>query len=260
MLVAAVPPESNPTGTKLGSNTATNARGTHLSAAKQAAAASWRIGPPEWLHVPTTAPRTARASAQTTPPGRVLAPQYIMLQRSTPVRHTLKLSAGSGTSVRIKSLDLRAGVVNNATFNASGDHSIIRVQVPENNEYLAVGVFAKDLAAGADVDMSLSFQGELITETANPAGIDEFLEAREGVMPGEYVVNVTGSSVPAGGVTAKVYVWVINEDKTNTQAKGSAIQALQITPNPVTLTAAPGCCSVELSVDVREEHRKPASR
>jgi len=265
ILVAAV----QPAGTKLGSNTASNARETHLSAAHQAAAASWRVGPPQWLQIPTEAPqaaaaaRTAQASAQMTPPGRRLAPQYIMLQRSTPVRHTLAFSPGSGKSVKIKSLDLRAGVVHNAIFNASGDHSIIRVQVTDNNEYLAVGVFAKDLPAGADVDMSLSFQGELMTETANPAGIDEFLEARDGVMPGEYVVNVTGSSVPADGLTAQVYVWVINEDKPgDTQAKVSAVSrtALQITPNPVTLTAAPGCCSFELSVNVREERSKPASR
>lgn len=67
-------------------------------------------------------------------------------------------------------------------------------RVPEGNEYLGVGVFAWDLEPTANIDISLSLQGEFISESNNPAGLDDFLEAREGVMPGDYTVTVTVSA------------------------------------------------------------------
>jgi hypothetical protein len=62
--------------------------------------------------------------------------------------------------------------------------------VPDGNEYLGVGVFAWDLDPTANIDISLSLNSELISESTNPAGLDDFLEAQEGVTAGDYTVTV----------------------------------------------------------------------
>lgn len=55
---------------------------------------------------------------------------------------------------------------------------------------MGVGVFAWDLDPTANIDISLSRDSELISESTNPAGLDDFLEAQEGVTAGDYTVTV----------------------------------------------------------------------
>jgi hypothetical protein len=66
-------------------------------------------------------------------------------------------------------------------------------RVPEGNEYLGVGVFAWDLEPTANIDIALSLDDTEISRSDNPAGLDDFLEALEGVEAGEYTVNITVS-------------------------------------------------------------------
>jgi hypothetical protein len=57
-------------------------------------------------------------------------------------------------------------------------------------------VFAWDLEPTANIDITLSLGNTEISRSNNPAGLDDFLEALEGVEAGEYTVNVTVSQCP----------------------------------------------------------------
>lgn len=180
----------------------------------------------------------------------VSAAPFVLLQRTAPLKHTLKLSTHTNsTTVRLAAVNPRKGVLHKAALRSSGDVATIRIRVPINNEYVGVGVFAADLEPHANVDLSLEFKGEVITESSNPAGIDELVEALDGLMPGDYIVRIKGSAIPRA-LTAHVYVWVINARRAQSKEKEAAADelAVQITPNPVQLTASPGCCPVELSI------------
>jgi hypothetical protein len=136
---------------------------------------------------------------------------YILLQRDQAlaqdkqnrVKHVLRVSspvaAGSRAAIpaiRVTSRGLRGGVVHRASLKSQGEAANITIKIPEGNEYLGVGVFADDMDSGANVDIALAFGGELITESNNPAGVDDFLEAPEGLMPGEYLLMVKVSMPP----------------------------------------------------------------
>jgi hypothetical protein len=135
--------------------------------------------------------------------------------------------------------------VHRASLKAAGEASNITVRIPDGNEYLGVGVFADDMDAGANVDIALAFEGEIITESNNPAGVDDFLEAPEGLMPGEYQVMVKVSTPP-------LYCLSDVLPRTCTASHGSkfwntALHCNNRCPATATVTAAEGgCCATSL--------------
>lgn len=177
-----------------------------------ASTGSRRVGQPLWLQErakthPNSDARqedTQTSSAASTAQRMISTASYILLQRDQAlaqdkqnrVKHVLKVSspaAGSRAAVpaiRVTSRGLRGGVVHRASLKSQGEAANITIRIPEGNEYLGVGVFADDMDAGANVDIALALDGELITESNNPAGVDDFLEAPEGLMPGEYTLMV----------------------------------------------------------------------
>lgn len=147
--------------------------------------------------------------------------------------------------MRITSRGMRSGVLYKTSILAQGQAANVTVRVPDGNEYLGVGVFAWDLDPTANIDISLSLNSKLISESTNPAGLDDFLEAQEGVTAGEYTVTVKATSL-AKASAVPVYVWLLNERKA--RAEIATPLPVTVSPNPVQLTRSPNCCSVTLSV------------
>lgn len=58
-------------------------------------------------------------------------------------------------------------------------------------------------------------------------------------------------------ITVQVYVWMFSDQGRAVIATALPIQA---SPNPVQLTGAPGCCSVQLAVGDVQLTNKPVSR
>jgi hypothetical protein len=124
----------------------------------------------------------------------ILAAPYIMLQRSHTIKHRHKISSPKAATVRISSPGIRAGTLYRVPLKATGDKGSVQIKVPEGNEYVGIGIFAWDLGPKTNVDITLSSGDEVITESNNPAGVDDFLEAPEGLMAGDYTVTVTVST------------------------------------------------------------------
>lgn len=167
---------------------------------QRAAAAKQQVRQPLWLQELRKQPfsNSTHIGRNNTPAtirrdSSILAAPFIMLQRAPTIKHRHKISSSKAATVRISSPGIRAGTLYRVPLKTTGDKGSVTIKVPEGNEYVGIGVFAWDLGPKTNVDIALSSGAEVITESNNTAGMDDFLEAPEGLMAGEYTVTVTVS-------------------------------------------------------------------
>lgn len=178
-----------------------------------------------------------------------VAPEYIRpVLRLPSFQQRYRIGANAATTVNIESVGITAAEITPVPVARVLTYDLnqpgvgkLDISVPEGNTYFAVGIFARDVAAQADLDLHL-YQGTTLIGKSASDSSTEMLEAVGGLPAGQYTAYVFPFSLPTETATAYVHVWQLPGRNITGEA------SMQVTPPSVKVTPGDmGCCPITLS-------------